>query len=40
MENRKLPYEEAKIEVLNFECADIITSSGNIDDDGVDGMEN
>lgn len=40
MENRKLPYEEAKIEVINFECADIITySSGmedNIDEDGLD----
>ena len=37
MENRKLPYEEVKIEVINFEAADIITlSDGNIDDDGLD----
>ena len=40
MEKKKLPYEEAKIEVINFECADIITvSSDNIDDLGVDGLE-
>ena len=43
MEQRKLPYEEAKIEVINFECADIITYSsgmeGNIDDEGLDDCE-
>ena len=40
MEKKKLPYEEAKIEVINFELADIITmSENNIDDDGLDGEE-
>ena len=43
MEQRKLPYEEAKIEVINFECADIITystdMSDNIDNDGIDGLD-
>lgn len=40
MEKRKLPYEEAKIEVIEFERPDIITmSDGNIDDDGLDGEE-
>ena len=40
MEKKKLPYEEAKIEVIKFENADIITLSGNnIDDFGVDGNE-
>ena len=40
MEKKKLPYEEAKIEVVNFEIADIITYSNNmaetIDDEGLD----
>ena len=40
MEKNKLPYEEAKIEVIKFESSDIITlSDGNIDDLGVDGLE-
>ena len=43
MKDRKLPYEEAKIEVIDFECADIITYStdmgGNIDDEGIDGLD-
>ena len=40
MEAMKLPYEEAKIEVINFESSDIITlSGGNMDDLGIDGLE-
>ena len=39
METRRLPYEEAKVEVIMFESVDIITSSGNIDDDGIDDTE-
>lgn len=40
MENKRLPYEEAEIEVIKFESADIITmSDGNIDDDGLDGED-
>ncbi len=30
-------YEEAKIEILSFECPDIITSSGDFDTGGDNG---
>lgn len=37
METRRLPYEEAKVEVIMFESVDIITASeANIDDEAYD----